>query len=266
VSGSALAATLLFACLPGWLTFGTVAYSEGPWILVTLAGWWAYLKSEDGAPAGNAAQPRALADAAPRSLGWLLVAALLAALSVQVRHAGVAFVGGLLVVESWRVARAGAARARALAEATLLAAVAALPTAAYLWFKFRVQDMGAAERALFDTRFVPLGGLPSLLHSGAPPENVVLIYLSLPLALALLVRLWSVDRRLVVVTGLQLLLALSITGIAAQSLNRLVWSLAPLALGALAIRDRALLAGACGVLFMVSLWCGISHVLGLAAL
>jgi len=204
----------------------------------------------------------------PRSMRWLVASALLAAASVQVRHAGLAFVCGMLLLEGCRVfaAPAGAARLRAAVEAGMFAALAAVPTAAYFAWKYLVQDFGGAQRELFDTRLLPLGGLASLLAAGVPPENVAVLALTLPLAFALLVRLWGVDRRLAVVTGVQLLLALSVTGIGAQSTNRLVWALAPLALGALAITDRVLLLGACGVLFLVSLWCGIGHVLGTAAL
>ncbi|HTE06371.1 MAG TPA: hypothetical protein VK824_09260 [Planctomycetota bacterium] len=247
-------AVLLCACMPGLLAFGTVAYSEGPWILVTLLAWWAWLRAEGGG--------------GPRAMRWLVVAALLAALSVQVRHAGVAFVAGLLLLEGLRVVAAGAGgpRRRALLEAGVVAALSALPTAGYFVFKYRVQDFGAVQAALFDSRLVPLGGFASLLAKGAPPENVAVLALGVPLALALLVRLWEVDRRLALVTGGQLLLALSVTGIGAQSVNRFTWALAPLALGALAVTDRVLLYGTAGVLFVLSLWCGIGHVLGTAAL
>jgi hypothetical protein len=63
-----------------------------------------------------------------------------------------------------------------------------------------------------------------------------------------------------------LLVALSFTGVAAQSINRYAWGCWPLAFGALRLRDRAAVWALVGVLFLLSAWCGIGHVRGTLAL
>ena len=73
-------------------------------------------------------------------------------------------------------------------------------------------------------------------------------------------------RRLVVLGACFALVALSFTGTAAQSSTRYLWTIWPLALGALAVRDRGVVAALAGWLFCLSAWCGIGHVLGTTSL
>jgi len=276
-------AVLLFAVLPGELAFGSVAYSESSFLVVSLLGWLAYLRAE-----GGAAGPGAAADGAvprARSLAWLLLASLLCAASVMVRHLGAPVFAALLGIELLRVLRCGpggaqragggeaggpgggggTGRSRAVLEACAVL-WGALPLVAYFVWKFQAHDLGGLQEDIWSMHFAPLGAPASLLRLGVGVQNVVLIYLSLPLALLLLVRLRAVDGRLALVVACWLLLALSFTGLAAQSFTRYVWTFWPLALGALALRDRAVVVALGALLFLLSLWCGVGHALGTAAL
>jgi hypothetical protein len=123
----------------------------------------------------------------------------------------------------------------------------------------------AAEQ-LFAMGFVPLGGLPSLLALGTAPEYIVQAALAVPLALALLVVLARVDARLALLTGLMLLVVLSSTGVTAQSTGRFVWTLWPLALAGLALRERTLGWALVALLFLWSVQAGVGHVLGTSML
>ncbi len=279
--GAVALATTLFAVTPGVLAFGTVAYTESTFLAVALLGWWAYLRAEDGEPgAGDvtapattpapAAMPAAMPAAAlaastsPRSMGWLLLASLLCAASIQVKHLGGPVLAGLALIEGRRLLHTEAGRGRALLEAAgVLWTVPVI--AAYFWWKFTAHDMGGLQQDIWQMRFVPLGGLPSLVSLGTAPEYIAQIVVTLPIAVLLMVRLRGVDGRLALLSALFLLLALSFTGTAAQSLTRYTWSIWPLALGALALRDRAVVWMLCGVLFCVSLWCAAGHVQGTAA-
>ncbi len=111
-----------------------------------------------------------------------------------------------------------------------------------------------------------LGGLPSLLRLGTAPEYIVQILFSLPLVGLLIGRLLRVDARLALLALLLAVLSLSYTGIAAQSAGRYLWSIGPLALGALLITDRALGYALAAFLFLLSLQAGIGHVLGTSML
>jgi 4-amino-4-deoxy-L-arabinose transferase-like glycosyltransferase len=243
-------AVTLFACTPGILAFGTVAYSEAPYLLVALTAWWAYLRAE---------QP----DAGTRALGWLALAGLAAGASVMIKHLGGPVLVGLALIEGLRVMRAER-RGRALLEA---AAVlwAVVPVAAYFVWKYTAHDMAGLQDDIWQMRFVPLWGPASLVAMGTAPEYVAQIYVTLPLVIWLVYKLRVVDGRLALIAGLLLLEALSFTGIAAQSSTRYMWSIWPLALGGLTLTDRSVGWALCGVLFIVSAWCAIGHVLGTAA-
>jgi hypothetical protein len=125
---------------------------------------------------------------------------------------------------------------------------------------------GAVSIAMAVVGFSLLGGLPSLLALGTAPEYIVQAALCVPLAVALLVSLARVDRRLALLTGLMLALSLSSTGVAALSTGRFVWTLWPLALAGLRVRDRALGWALCAVLLLWSVQAGIGHVLGTSML
>jgi hypothetical protein len=249
--GELLAPTLVFACLPGVLVWGTVAYTESTAILLALLGWWAYLAAERG-------------DDAPRSAPRLLLASLLFGAAVMVRHLAGATLLALGLIEALRVLRRPAARRHALLEAvTVLAVVPAI--AAYFAWKFWSQDLAGLERDIWAMGFSPLGGVPSLLEL-IDPELLPVLLLTLPLCGLLIVGLARLDGRLATVAIVTLLVALSFTGIAAQSINRYAWSCWPLAFGALRLRDRAAVWALVGVLLLLSAWCGIGHVRGTLAL
>jgi hypothetical protein len=243
-------AATLFACTPGILAFGTVAYSEAPYVLVALLSWWAYLRAERD-------------DAAVRSPGWLAVAGLAAGAAVMVKHLGGPLLVALAVIEGLRVTRSER-RGRALAEAAAVLWVV-VPIAAYFVWKFTAHDMAGLQDDIWQMRFLPLWGPASLIAMGTAPEYVAQIYVTLPLVIWLIARLRVIDARLAIVAGLLLLEALSFTGIAAQSSTRYFWSIWPLALGVLTLRDRSLGWALSGVLFIVSAWCAVGHVLGTAA-
>jgi hypothetical protein len=252
--GGVVLATMLFACLPGVMAYGTVAYSEAPFVLVTLLAWAAWLAAERGG-AG-----------APRSLGWLALASWLFAAGVLVRHLAIPVFLGLLLLEGRRVLRArGPGRGRALREAAC-ALSGGLGAAAWMVYAERVLHYSDALEQHFAMRFSLLGGLPSLLALGTAPEYIVQAALCVPLAVALLVSLARVDRRLALLTGLMLALSLSSTGVAALSTGRFVWTLWPLALAGLRVRDRALGWALCAVLLLWSVQAGIGHVLGTSML
>jgi hypothetical protein len=243
---------LVCACLPGLLVWGTVAYSESSSILLGLLGWTAYLRAE-------------AAGGMRRHAGWLLAAGGLFGAAVMMRHLAGATLLGLGLVELARVVRAPrGARGRAAGEA--LAALATVPLlAGYFVWKFMAQDLAGVERDLWAMRLVPLGGPASLLEF-TDPETVALLFLTLPLAGLLATGLARLDVRLLVIALATLLVALSFTGIAAQSINRYAWSAWPLALGALRLRDRAATWALVAVLLLLSAWCGIGHVRGTLAL
>lgn len=256
-------ALLLFLCMPGWLVFGTVAYSEGLYLAVALGAWYCLLRAEpEPGNAVNASDARS----APRHLGWLSACAVLAAASVMVRHAGAALLLALALVEGLRVLRAPAsARRRALTEALLLCWTA-IPVAAYFIWKYTAHDLAGLQQDIWRMGFSPLGGLASLLSEGATPEYVAQIYATLPVVIWLLFRARAVDARLTVLGLISLLLLLSYTGTAAQSLMRYMWTLWPAALGVLSLRDRGLVLALAAMLFCLSLMMGMGHVLGTAAL
>lgn len=264
-SGRAGLATLLFLATPGWLVFGTVAYSEGTYLALALAAWWAYLKAEDdGAEAGDAPAPTD--GPRPRSLGFLLLFSLLAALSVMVRHAGGALLLAVGLLELWRVVRAAPGqRSRSLVEA-VAACWAALPLAAYFWWKYTAHDLAGLQERIWNMGVSPFGGLPSLVEMGTSPEHIAQIYATLPILVWLLLRARRVDGRLAVISFVSLLMLLSYTGTAAQSFLRYSWTLWPAALGALAVRDRGAVWAVAGLLFCLSVLMGAGHVLGTAAL
>ena len=244
-------ALLLFACMPGELAFGSVAYSEGPFLLLSLLGWMLYLRAERSRP---------------RHLGWLALASLLFAASVLVRHLGAPVFVMLLLVEGRAVWRAGPGdRGRALLEA-VAALWAATLVAAWLVYAERAHGLSTVSREQFAMELSFLGGLPGLFRLGAAPEYIVQAALAVPLAVALILRLRRVDGRLALLSALMLLLALSTTGVAAQSTGRYVWSVWPLALAGLALEDRVLGWGLCGLLFLLSLQGGAGHVLGTSML
>jgi 4-amino-4-deoxy-L-arabinose transferase-like glycosyltransferase len=245
-------AALLFACTPGVLAFGTVAYSEGPYVLTALLAWWAYLRAADGPGPG-------------RGVGWLLLAGTLAGATVMIKHLGGPLLVALALVEGARVWRpSGVSPGRALAEA-LAVVWAVVPVAAYFYWKFTTHDLAGLEQDIWNMRFVPFGGPPSLVSMDIAPDYVAQIYATLPVAVLLLVKLWSLDKRLFLISLLLIFEALSFTGIAAQSSIRYVWSVWPLALGALALADRGVVWALCGLLFLTSLMAGVGHVLGSAA-
>jgi len=255
------AAASVFALTPGVLAFGTVAYSESAFLLFAVAGWWAYLAAEGGG-AGQETDAR-------RSLPRLALASLLAAASVMVRHLGATLFLAWATFELVRLVRARH-KGRALAEAAALG-WAAVPVAVWFLWKFSAHDMAAIQEQIWDMRFVFLGGPASLLagsitRPALSPEFVLLIYMSLPLVLWLVWRSLRLDSRLGLLTVLGLLLALSYTGTAAQSFTRYAWSLWPLALGVLGMRDRGAVWTVAGWLGLLSLWCVIGHVQGSAAL
>jgi hypothetical protein len=282
-SGRAGLATLLFMTTPGWLVFGTVAYSEGTYLALALAAWWAYLKAEDdGAGSGDPPAPgdaSAATDALapsdalvstagqrPRSLGFLLLFSFLACLSVMVRHAGGALLLAVGFLELWRVVRAAPGqRGRSSAEA-VAACWAALPLAAYFWWKYTAHDLAGLQERIWNMGVSPLGGLPSLVEMGTSPEHIAQIYATLPILVWLLLRARRVDGRLAVIGFVSLLMLLSYTGTAAQSFLRYSWTLWPAALGALAVRDRGAVWAVAGLLFCLSVLMGAGHVLGTAAL
>lgn len=243
-------ALLLFAALPGWVVFGSVAYSESSWMVLSLLAWttWADAPERDGR----------------RPLGRLALASLLTGAAVMVRHAGAFQLVALGVLELGRLLRADDRR-RALGEAAL-SLWAVLPIGAYFAWKYSAHGLAELQDDIWRMRLVPLGGPFSLISAGATPEYVAQILASLPLALLLLVRLARVDGRLAVLAGCGLLLFLSYTGTAAQSLTRYVWTLWPLAAGALALADRAVVLALTGWLLCLSLMVGVGWVLGTAAL
>lgn len=260
-----LGASILFAVTPGVLAFGTVAYSESSFLLLAVAAWWAYL-SADGE-----AQPQSHEDGAgaPRHLGWLALASLLGGASVMVRHLGATLFVAWAVFEVLRLVRSRT-RGRALLEALCLG-WAGLPVAGWFAWKFSEHDLSTVQQQVWDMQFAFLGAPASLLTGGElrPPvslEFVVLIYMSLPLVLWLGWRATRLDKRLGLLTLLGLVLALSYTGTAAQAFNRYAWSLWPLALGALAVRERGVVWMASGWLLLLSIWCVLGHVQGSAAL
>ncbi len=256
--GAVLRASVLFALTPGVLAFGTVAYSESAFLLLAVGAWWAYLSAErDDDPA------------APRSFPRLALASVLAGASVLVRHAGAVLFVAWALLELRRVLRAGA-RGRALLESAALG-WAGVPTAAWILRAFAEHDLAAVQQRLWDMRFVLFGGPWSLAvgsdaRPALSPEFVVLVYMSLPLVLWLGLAARRLDARLGLVALIGLVLALSVTGAAAQAFNRYAWSLWPLALGALAVRDRGAVWAAAGGLLLLSTWCVLGHVQGSMAL
>lgn len=273
-------ALLLGLTMPGLLAFGTVAYSESSMILFALLAWCAYLRAERGGTtagpalasefaAADGGAPRDAAGAspasAPRHLGWLLAASWLGAGAMLMRDMAAPLFGAWGLLELARVLRAdGVRRGRALLEAGALLSGGAASAAAFAW-RLAEHDFVAVQEKLWSVSFVLFGGPASLMRS-VDPEFVVLIYASLPVGLLLLARTWRVDRRLTLVGALSLVLMLSVTGVGAQSFNRYLWATWPLALGALAIRDRGVLWAITAWLFAVSLWCGLGHVQGSMAL
>lgn len=252
--GGVVLAALLFACSPGVLAFGSVAYSEGPFVLVTLLAWAAWLRAERAGPG------------APRSLLCMSIASWLFAAAVLVRYLALPIFAGLFLLEARRVLRAPAPeRGRALIEAAC-ALSGGLGAAAWMFYAVNVLHYSEAAEQLFAMGFVPLGGLPSLLALGTAPEYIVQAALAVPLALALLVLLTRVDARLALLTGLMLLVVLSSTGVTAQSTGRFVWTLWPLALAGLALRERVLGWALVAVLFLWSVQAGVGHVLGTSML
>ena len=262
---SPFGALLLFVSCPGWLTFGSVAYSESTYLVFALFAWVAYLRAEADSTS-------------PRRLPWLLLASVLVAASVMTRHIGAPFFLALGLVELLRIVRAGSGsaagagggaggitRGRAFGEACC-ALWAGIPVAAYFLWKMSEHGLNELQEEIWQMRFSFLGGPGSLIDLGIGTQYIALIYLSLPLVLALCVKLRAVDARLALVSVLLLLLALSYTGLAAQSSTRYMWAIWPLALGGLELRDRALTWGLAGVLFGLSVWTGVGHVLGTAAL
>jgi 4-amino-4-deoxy-L-arabinose transferase-like glycosyltransferase len=247
-----LPAMAVCACLPGLLVWGSVAYSESSAILLGLLGWTAYLRAEEGG-------------GARRHAGWLLAASALFAAAVMVRHLAGATLLGLALVEGLRLLRSPAGtRGRASLEAA--AALATVPLlAAYFAWKFSAHDLAGVQRDLWAMGFSPLGGPASLLEL-LDPETVAELFVTLPLAGLLIVGLARLDPRLAIIAGATLLVSLSFTGIAAQTINRYVWSAWPLALGALRLRDRAAVWALAGVLLLLSAWCGLGHVRGTLAL
>ena len=257
-------AVLLLAAMPGVLTYGTVAYSESTFIVCSLLGWLAYLRAEDGPAAEDGAAPVARDPAAPRSLGWLALASLGLAASGYVRHLGAPTMLALGLIEGARVLRGPTPRGRAITEAAA-ALWAGLPLAGYFLWKFSSHDLEGLQEDIWQMRFAFLGG-PASLVARVGVQNLALILLSLPLALFLLAKLRAVDGRLALVVLLTLVTALSFTGAAAQSFTRYTWSFWPLALGALAVKERGVVALYVGVLLLLSVWTGVGHVMGTAAL
>jgi hypothetical protein len=183
----------------------------------------------------------------------------------MVKHLGGALLVGLALVEAGRVARrAAAGRPRALLEAA--AVLWSVPLLAlYFAWKYSAHDLAGLQQDIWSMRFVPLGGLPSLVALDTAPEYLAQILVTLPVVALLIVKLRAVDGRLAVISCCFLFVALSFTGIAAQSITRYAWTLWPLSLGALALDDRAAGWALCGVLACVSAWCAAGHVLGTAA-
>lgn len=262
-------AILIFASMPGVLAYGSVAYSEGPFLALLLGAWLAYLAAEGPAasPTTDPTAPRPAPVAhAPRSLPLLALASLLGLAATFVRNAAVVLFLAWGACEFRRVIVADAARrGRALGEAAALlwGGLALLP-----WFawQYGTHDLAGAQRDVFGMEFSFLGGLPSLLRLGTAPEYIVQILFSLPLVALLIGRLLRVDARLALLALLLAVLSLSYTGIAAQSAGRYLWSIGPLALGALLITDRALGYALAAFLFLLSLQAGIGHVLGTSML
>ncbi len=248
-----LPATMVFACTPGVLAFGTVAYSESAAILLGLLGWMAWLRAE-GHDAGAA-----------RHLGWLLVSSAAFGAAVLVRHLAGATLLAVGVIEVLRVARpVRVRRRRALLEAAAALSATAL-VAGYLTWKYVSHDLARVDAELWGMHFRLLGG-PASLVGLVDPESIAVLFLTLPLVVLLLVGLARLDWRLALVASLSLVVALSFTGIAAQSVNRHAWSAWPLALGVLRVQDRAVGWALAGVLFMLSTWCGLGYVRGTLAL
>ena len=135
----------------------------------------------------------------------------------------------------------------------------------YFVWKFTAHDLAGLQQDIWSMRFLPLGGLPSLVALDTAPEYLAQIVVTLPLVALLIVKLRAVDGRLAVISLCFLFVALSFTGIAAQSITRYAWTVWPLSLGALVLTDRATTWALCGVLFCVSAWCAAGHVLGTAA-
>jgi hypothetical protein len=159
----------------------------------------------------------------------------------------------------------GARRPRALLEAAA-ALSGAVGVTAWLTYAERAHDYSAVAGELFAARFSLLGGLPSLVALGTAPEYIVQAALGVPIALALLWLLSRVDGRLAFLTGLMLVLSLSSTGVSAQSTGRYLWTLWPLALAGLRVRDRPLGWALCGLLALWSVQGGIGYVLGTSML
>lgn len=243
-------AALIFCALPGLLAYGTIAYSESTAIFLGVLAWWAYLRAEERREPSS-----------PRHLGWLLAASWVGAAAVLTRDLFIPLFLVFAVDAGLRWLRAAkATRGRALLEAAALLSSALLLAPAF-YYRFVAQDLGGVQERLWSVSFVPFGGPLSLIER-VDAEFVVLIYASLPIALLLLVKLWRVDRRLVLLSATSLFLMLSFTGVAAQSFLRYVWALWPLALGALALRDRACLWALAAWLVFVALFTGITHVQG----
>jgi|GEM_PF-6965729 len=247
-----LPAMLVCACTPGLLLYGTVAYSESSAILLSLLGWLAFLRAE-------------AAGGLRRDARWLAAASVLFAAAVMVRHLAGATLLGLGIVEALRCARSPrGARGRAAVEAVAVLATVPLLVGYFVW-KFTAHDLAVVQRDLWAMGFSPLGGPASLLQL-TDPETIGPLFLTLPLTGLLLAGLVRLDARLAILAGVTLLVALSFTGIAAQSVNRYAWSTWPLLFGALRVRDRAALWSLAGVLLVLSAWSGIGHVRGTLAL
>lgn len=243
-------AALIFCALPGVLAYGTIAYSESTAIFLGVLAWWAYLRAEERR-----------VPAAPRHLGWLLAASWVGAAAVLTRDLFIPLFLVFAVDAGLRWMRAAKeARGRALLEAAALLSSGLLLAPAF-YYRFVAHDLGGVQERLWSVSFVPLGGPLSLIER-VDAEFVVLIYASLPIALLLLVKLWRVDRRLVLLSATSLFLMLSFTGVAAQSFLRYVWALWPLALGALALRDRACLWALAAWMVFIAFFTGITHVQG----
>lgn len=246
-------ATTVFACTPGLLAFGTVAYSESAAILLGLAGWLARLRAGDGR------------GGAGRNPGWLLASSALLGGAVLVRHVAAATLVGVGLIEAERLHRAARGQRRRASGEACAALAAVAPVAAYLAWKFGQHDLGRVDAELWGMHFSLLGG-PASLQEILDPESIAMLLLTLPLALLLLTGLVRLDGHLALVAGLQMALSLSFTGIAAQSVNRYVWSIWPLALGVLRLPDRAVAWSLAGVLALLSAMCGLGYVRGTLAL
>ncbi len=262
---SADGALLILITMPGWLTFGTVAYSESTWMWVSMLAWWAYLKAEAVSARESSQDAAKVGVGGKRHLAWLAGASLLAGASVMVRHIGAPFLLALGVIELLRVLRASEGVPRKLLEACA-ALWAALPVGGYFLWKMSAHDLNGLQEDIWQMRFSFLGGPGSLYELGIETSFVVLIYLTLPIVILMGVKLRKLDGRLALLALLMGVLALSYTGLAAQSTTRYLWTLWPLALGAMELHDKAVVRALAGMLFLLSVWTGVGHVLGTAAL